>query len=79
MDINVEPHKKVMLKHIKIIYSRWPWTTLQTNKLNWIENLYNMHILFRLAYILQQLEFVHFFIKFAQMKDVFVCNLMATI
>jgi hypothetical protein len=38
-----------------------------------------MHILFRLAYILQQLEFVHVFIKFAQMRDVFVCNLVVTI
>jgi hypothetical protein len=74
----LSPTKRVMLKHIKFYYSRWPWTTLQTSTPNWIMKTCTTWYFVLLAYILRQLEFVHVLIKFAQMKDVFVCNLVVT-
>jgi len=43
------------------------------------EHLCDLHILFGLAYILPLLESTHAFIKFAQFKYVFVCDLVAGI
>jgi hypothetical protein len=36
-------------------------------------------VLLGLAYIMSLLEFVHAFIKFAQMRDAFVCDLVVAI
>jgi hypothetical protein len=52
--------------------------TNQQAKLNY-ENLCDIQVLLRLAYILPLLEFVHTFIKFVQMKDVYVCDLVVVI
>jgi hypothetical protein len=43
------------------------------------EHLCNIHSLFGLVYILPLLESMHALIKFAQFKNVFVCDLVATI
>jgi hypothetical protein len=43
------------------------------------EHICDLHILLKLAYILLLLKFVHVLIKFEQSRDVFVCDLMATI
>jgi hypothetical protein len=43
------------------------------------EHLCDLWILFELTCILPLLEYVHAFIKFAQMKDVFVCDLVVII
>jgi hypothetical protein len=53
-------------------------STNQQIMLNY-EHICDLHILFKLAYILLLLEFVHVLIKFEQSRDVFVCDLMATI
>jgi hypothetical protein len=52
--------------------------TNQWAKLNY-ENLCDLQVLLGFACILPLLEYVHAFIKFAQMKDVYVCDLVATI
>jgi hypothetical protein len=52
--------------------------TNQQAKLNY-ENLCDLQVLLGLAYILPLLEFVHAFIKSAQMKDVYVCDLVVAI
>ncbi len=43
------------------------------------EHICDLHILFKLAYILLLLKFVHVLIKFEQPRYVFVCDLVATI
>jgi hypothetical protein len=43
------------------------------------EHLCEIHILLGLACIFPLLEFVHALIKFAQYRNVFVCDLVATI
>jgi hypothetical protein len=52
--------------------------TNQWTKLNY-ENLCDLQVLLGFACILPLLEYVHALIKFAQMKDVYVCDLVATI
>jgi hypothetical protein len=52
--------------------------TNQQAKLNY-ENLCDFQVLLGLVCILPLLEFVHAFIKFAQMKDVYMCDLVAII
>jgi hypothetical protein len=52
--------------------------TNQQTKLNY-ENLFDFQVLFRHVCILPLLEFVHAFIKFAQMRDVYVCDLVVVI
>lgn len=47
-------------------------------KLNY-EHLCDMQILLVLTCILPLLEYVHALVKFAQMQDMFVCDLVATI
>jgi hypothetical protein len=43
------------------------------------EHLYNIHILLGLAYIFPLLEFVQALIKFAQSRNVFMCDLVVAI
>jgi hypothetical protein len=52
--------------------------TNQQAKQNY-EHLCDLQILLELVYILPLLEFVHALIEFAQMWDVFVCDLVAAI
>jgi hypothetical protein len=49
----------------------------QQAKLNY-ENLCDFQVLLGLATILPLLEYVHVLINFAQMRDVFVCDLVVT-
>jgi hypothetical protein len=59
---------------VKIILD---YPTKQQAKLNY-ENLCDFQVLLGLAYILPLLEYVHVLIKFAQMRDFFVCVLVVT-
>jgi hypothetical protein len=49
------------------------------NKIQLHEHLCDQQILLGLTCILPMLESMHVFIKFAQMQDIFVCDLVATI
>jgi len=52
--------------------------TNHQTKLNY-EHLCNLEILLMLACILHLLKFVHVLVKFAQMQDMFVCDLMVAV
>ncbi len=71
--------KKVIVKY-KILLVKMVLNNLtnQQAKMNY-EHLCDLQILLGLACILSLLELVHVFIKFVQMKDVFMCNLMVII
>jgi len=68
---------KELWLNTKLCLWRWPWTTLQTI-LNY-EHLYDIHIWLGLVCILPLLEFVHALIKFAQSRNVFMCDLVVII
>jgi hypothetical protein len=71
--------KKMMAKYRTLLVKMaLDILTNQQAKLNY-ENLCDFQVLFRHVYILPLLEFVHAFIKFAQMKNVYVCDLVAVI
>jgi len=75
----LNPTKRKMVKY-KTLFMKMALDnpTNQQVMLNY-EHLCDIHILFRLAYILPLLEFMHALIKFAQSRNVFVCDLVATI
>jgi hypothetical protein len=79
MDFYVEPCQEVIEKYrtllVKMTFDN---PTNQQAKLNY-QNLCDFQVLLGIICILPLLEFVHAFIKFAQMKDVYVCDLVAII
>jgi len=67
--------EKYMTMLVKMVLDN---PTNQQVKLNY-KNLCDLQVLLGLVCILPLLEFFHAFIKFAQMRDLYVCDLVATI
>jgi hypothetical protein len=75
----LSPAKRVMAEYkILLVKMTLDNPTNQQGMLNY-EHLCDIHILLRLACILPLLESMHVLIKFAQSKDVFVCDLVVPI
>ncbi len=71
--------KKVMAKYKTLLVKvALDSPTNQQAKMNY-ENLCDFQVLLGLVCILPLLEFVHAFIKFAQVRDVYVCDMVAII
>jgi hypothetical protein len=75
----LSPTKKMMAQYKTLLVKMaLDNTTNQQAKLNY-EKLCDLQVLLGLSYILPLLESIDALVKFAQMKDVSVCDLVATI